>query len=306
MALGTDHVTVTTAATFIPEIWSDEIAAAYKKSLVAANLIKKMSFKGKKGDVVHIPVPTRGSASVKSASTQVTLIAATESEVTVSINKHYEYSRLIEDIVEAQALSSLRQFYTDDAGYALGKQVDTSIIQLGRIAQGGANTAAYTAGYIGGDGSTAYVAASNNASALTDAGIRRAIQRLDDSDVPMDGRYFIIPPSSRNTLMGLARYTEQAFVGEVGSSNTIRNGEIGNLYGMPVFVSSNADTTSGSTAARACLMGHKDGLVLVEQMGVRSQTQYKQEYLGTLFTADTLYGVAELRDYSTVALIVPA
>jgi N4-gp56 family major capsid protein len=306
MALGTDHVTVTTANTFIPEIWSDEIAAAYKKSLVAANLIKKMSFKGKKGDVVHIPVPTRGSASVKSASTQVTLIAATENEVTVSINKHYEYSRLIEDIVEAQALSSLRQFYTDDAGYALGKQVDTSIIQLGRIAQGGANTAAYTAGYIGGDGSTAYVAASNNASALTDAGIRRAIQRLDDSDVPMDGRYFIIPPSSRNTLMGLARYTEQAFVGEVGSSNTIRNGEIGNLYGMPVFVSSNADTTSGSTAARACLMGHKDGLVLVEQMGVRSQTQYKQEYLGTLFTADTLYGVAELRDYSTVALIVPA
>jgi N4-gp56 family major capsid protein len=306
MALGTNQVTTTTAATFIPEIWSDEIAAAYKKSLVAANLIKKMSFKGKKGDTVHIPVPTRGSAAVKSANTQVTLIAATESEVTVSINNHYEYSRLIEDIVEAQALSSLRQFYTDDAGYALGKQVDTSIIQLGRIAQGGANTAAYTAGFIGGDGSTAYVAASNNASALTDAGIRRAIQRLDDSDVPMDGRYFIIPPSSRNTLMGLARYTEQAFVGEAGSSNTIRNGEIGNLYGMPVFVSSNADTTSGSTAARACLMGHKDGLVLVEQMGVRSQTQYKQEYLGTLFTADTLYGVAELRDYSTVALIVPA
>jgi N4-gp56 family major capsid protein len=306
MALGTDHVTVTTAATFIPEIWSDEIAAAYKKSLVAANLVKKMSFKGKKGDTVHIPVPTRGSASAKSASTQVTLIASTESEVTVSIDKHYEYSRLIEDIVEAQALSSLRQFYTDDAGYALAKQVDTNIIQLGRIAQAGANTAAYTKGYIGGDGSTLYVAASNNASALTDAGIRRAIQRLDDSDVPMDGRYFIIPPSSRNTLMGLSRYTEQAFVGEVGSANTIRNGEIGNLYGMPVFVSSNADTTSGSTAARACLMGHKDSMVLVEQMGVRSQTQYKQEYLGTLFTADTLYGVAELRDYSTVALIVPA
>ena len=306
MALGTDHVTVTTAATFIPEIWSDEIAAAYKKSLVAANLVKKMSFKGKKGDTVHIPVPTRGSAASKTAGSQVTLIAATESEVTVSINNHYEYSRLIEDIVEAQALSSLRQFYTDDAGYALAKQVDTDLIKLGRIAQGGANTAAYTKGYIGGDGSTLYVAANNNASALTDAGIRRAIQRLDDSDVPMDGRFFIIPPSSRNTLMGLARYTEQAFVGESGSSNTIRNGEIGNLYGMPVFVSSNADTTSGSTAARACLMAHKDAMVLVEQMGVRSQTQYKQEYLGTLFTADTLYGVSELRDYGSVALIVPA
>jgi hypothetical protein len=46
--------------------------------------------------------------------------------------------------------------------------------------------------------------------------------------------------------------------------------------------------------------------VLVEQQGVRSQTQYKQEYLGTLYTADTLYGVKELRDGSCFALAVPA
>jgi N4-gp56 family major capsid protein len=318
MALGTDHVTVTTAATFIPEIWSDEIVAAYKKNLVAANLVKKMNFRGKKGDTVHIPVPTRGSASAKSASTQVTLIAATESEVTVSINKHYEYSRLIEDIVEAQAQSSLRQFYTDDAGYALAKQVDTDLIQLGRTVNGGSAGARYNAAYIGGDGTTTfdYTANTNtgNATALTDAAIRRTIQRLDDQDVPMDGRFFIIPPSSRNTLMGIARYTEQAFVGESGASNTIRNGEIGNVYGIPVFVSSNADSASatstfpasGSAIARVCLMGHRDAFVLVEQMAVRSQTQYKQEYLGTLFTADTLYGVSELRDYAAVALAVPA
>jgi hypothetical protein len=142
--------------------------------------------------------------------------------------------------------------------------------------------------------------------ALTDAAIRRTIQRLDDNDVPMDGRFFLIPPSSRNTLMGLARYTEQAFVGESGANNTIRNGEIGNLYGMPVFVSTNCDTTSGSTACRIALMGHRDAMVLVEQQSIRSQTQYKQEYLATLFTSDTIYGVAELRDYGAVALAVPA
>ena len=146
MALGSNHVTVTTAATFIPEVWSDEIVAAYKKNLVAANLIKKMNFKGKKGDTVHIPAPTRGDASAKAANSQVTLIAATESEKTVSINQHWEYSRLIEDIVEAQALSSLRQFYTDDAGYALAKKVDSTLIQLGRKANGGDGTAAYTRG----------------------------------------------------------------------------------------------------------------------------------------------------------------
>ena len=310
MALGSNHVTVTTAANFIPEIWSDEIVAAYKKNLVAANLIKKMSFKGKKGDTVHIPSPTRGSASAKAASTQVTLIAATEGVVDISINKHYEYSRLIEDIVEAQALSSLRSFYTEDAGYALAKQVDTDLIRLGRLAQGGTG-ARYSGAFIGSDGTTAYDYTTDNQAALTDAAIRRTIQRLDDSDVPMDGRFFIVPPASRNTLMGLARFTEQAFVGEQGGANTIRNGEIGDVYGVKVYVSTNCDTAndaedgSGTAqAARIALMGHKDAYVLVEQVGIRSQTQYKQEYLGTLFTADTLYGVGELRDYSSVALAV--
>ncbi len=307
MALGTNNVTTTTAATFIPEIWSDEIVATYKKNLVLANLIKKMSFKGKKGDSVHIPAPIRGSASVKAASTQVTLIAGTELEVVATIDQHYEYSRLIEDIVEAQALASLRNFYTEDAGYALARQVDTSLIQLGRGVQGGGGTAAYSGAFSGADGTTAYVAAANTGlGALTDAAIRRSIQRLDDNDVPMDGRFLLVPPSTRNTLMGIARFTEQAFVGEQGSANTIRNGEIGNVYGVPVFVTSNAESTTGTTAAKACLMGHKDFAVFIEQMGVRSQTQYKQEYLGTLFTADTLYGVKELRDGSAVALIVPA
>ena len=307
MALGTAHVTTTTAATFIPEIWSDEIVATYKKNLVLANLIKKMSFKGKKGDSVHIPAPIRGSASVKAASAQVTLIAGTELEIVATIDQHYEYSRLIEDIVETQALASLRNFYTEDAGYALARQVDTSLIQLGRGVNGGGSTAAYSGAFSGADGTTAYVAAANTGlGALTDAAIRRSIQRLDDQDVPMDGRFLIVPPSTRNTLMGIARFTEQAFVGEMGSGNTIRNGEIGNVYGVPVFVTSNAESTTGTTAAKVCLLGHKDFAVFIEQMGVRSQTQYKQEYLGTLFTADTLYGVKELRDGAAVALVVPA
>ena len=166
---------------------------------------------------------------------------------------------------------------------------------------------------MGGDGTTSYTYSSSNASALTDAAIRRTIQRLDDQDVPMDGRFFLIPPSSRNTLMGLARYTEQAFVGESGGSNTIRNGEIGNLYGVPVFTSTNCDTPNDANdgsgtaqPARICLMGHRDSMILVEQQGIRSQTQYKQEWLGTLFTSDTIYGVSELRDYGCVALAVPA
>ena len=308
MGLGTNHViqSEVNTAGFIPEVWSDEIIAAYKKNLVAANLIKKMNMKGKKGDVVHFPAPARGSATTKSAESEVTLIQESGTEKTVTINQHYEYSRLIEDFAEVQALTSLRRFYTDDAGYALATRIDSDVLALGRQSQSGSGSAAYDKGYLGGDGSTFYVAASNNESAITDAGFRRAIQRLDDQDVPMDNRNFVIPPVARNVMMGLSRFTEQAFTGEAGNANTIRNGQIGDIYGIKVFVSTNVDTTSGSGAARVCLLFHPEFGVLVEQLGVRVQTQYKQEHLGTLLTADTLYGTGELRDTSAVALIVPA
>ena len=113
----------------------------------------------------------------------MTLIAATESEVTVSIDKHYEYSRLIEDITAVQALNSLRTFYTDDAGYALAKQVDQDLHILGALLQ---SSTQYSTAVLGGDGSTAYDPTANtntgNASVLSDAGIRKMIQTLDDEE----------------------------------------------------------------------------------------------------------------------------
>jgi hypothetical protein len=54
------------------------------------------------------------------------------------------------------------------------------------------------------------------------------------------------------------------------------------------------------------MLMHKDAVVFAEQMGVRTQTQYKQEYLGDLFTADTIYGVKELRNDAALAFVVPA
>ena len=69
MALGTNHQTLTTADKFIPQIWSDEVIAAYKQSLVLANLVTRINHVGKKGDSIHIPKPGRGAANVKAAST---------------------------------------------------------------------------------------------------------------------------------------------------------------------------------------------------------------------------------------------
>ena len=308
MALGSNQVTTTIAGNFIPELWSDEVIGAYKSNLVVANLVTKLSHKGKKGDTIHIPVPARGSASAKAVNTQVTLSAATNSVINVSIDKHYEYSKLIEDIAEVQALASMRKFYTDDAGFALATQVDDDLVTLweglnsGTV--GGSNASAWETAYIGSTGTTAYTGNSSNAADITDAGLRALILKLDNANVPMDNRSLIIPPIVSSDLIALARFTEQAYI---GSGDAIKTGKIGQIYGIDVLVSTNTPTTTTANTATdrvGCLL-HKDALVLAEQVGVRSQTQYKQEYLGDLFTSDTIYGVAELRNDAGVAFVVP-
>lgn len=308
MALGSNQVTTSVANNFIPELWSDEVIGAYKSNLVVANLVNKLSHKGKKGDTIYIPVPARGAASAKAANTQVTLSAATNTAVTVSINKHYEYSKLIEDIAEVQALASMRKFYTDDAGYALAKQVDTDLVTLWEGFQagtvGGSTTAAWEKAYIGSTGASFYTGNSSNAADITDAGIRALILKLDDADVPMDNRAMVVPPIAANDMLGINRFTEQQFI---GSGDAIKTGKIGMIYGCDVYISSNCPTTTTASTAtdRVGCLFHKDALCLAEQVGVRSQTQYKQEYLGDLFTSDTIYGVAELRDDAGVAFVVP-
>ena len=306
----------TSAATFIPEIWSDEIIAAYQKNLVLAPLVKKMSMTGKKGDTIHVPKPVRGDAHAKAENTAVTVQNATESEVQVSINKHYEYSRLIEDITDVQALSSLRQFYTEDAGYALAKQVDSD---LHALATGLGTSGTTSTTYLNNAG-TFFNDASNGLSTYTadtvvsadvfeDDAFRGIIQKLDDQDVPMDNRHFVIPPVLRNTIMGISRYVSSDFV----NNSTVVNGKIGQLYGIDVYVSTNCptveaagDNSASSVDSLGALLFHRDAMVLAEQVGVRSQTQYKQEWLANLFTSDTLYGVAVLRPASGLTLVVPA
>ena len=314
----------TAADKFVPEIWSDEVIAAYQKSLKMAPLVKKMTMSGKKGDVIHIPKPVRGSANAKAEATAVTMQANLESETTITINRHYEYSRLIEDIVEVQALASLRQFYTEDAGYALAKQVDDDLFRAGTgFGSGTFDLTVPVSGTCTGtawegantyfvDSSTGLTAYADDTvvagDVFTDAGFRGLIKLMDDNNVPMSDRAFVIPPALRSAIMAVDRYVSSDF----RDGKTVQSGLIGSVYGIDIYVSSNCplieDATSNATGTvdlRGAFLIHKDALVLAEQLRVRSQTQYKQEYLSTLYTADTLYGVQAHRPEAGFILVVP-
>lgn len=285
--------------------------AAHKRSHVLAGLVNKVNVRGKKGNVVNLPAPARANASSKAVNTSVNTIIAAGTGITVPLDQHWEYSRLLEDIAEAHALASVRRFYTDDAGYAMAKAKDDYLFVSARKLAGNAGatvsgaTGAWSGASIAGDGITAFVDAAGNANAtaITDAGIRRAIQSLDEANFPMNDRFLVVPPVARRVMMGLARFSEQAFKGD---GNTIKNGKLGDVYGVSVHVTSNCPTPSKGTTVRIGLLAHESALVLCDVLGPRVQTQYKQEFLGTLMTADCIFGSTGAYTSGGIGLAMPA
>lgn len=267
-----NETTNLTNATFIPEIWANEIQMFTKSKLVMANLVKRLDSQVKgKGDVIHIPKVSEITATAKSRGVDVVPSAATESEFTLTINKHFYAAKDIEDFAKIQASYDLRSIYTEALGYGIAKKIDTD---LAALATGFSQTV--------GSGGTA----------ATDANITRAIQYLDDADAPESDRHFVIRPSVKRDVLQLDKFVLLQNV----SGDRVMNGKIGEIYGVDVSISTNVSITDASPDVRNNLMFHRDALACAMQQAPRVQSEYELRGLSNLLVVDAIYGVAEYRD----------
>jgi hypothetical protein len=208
-------------------------------------------------------------------------------------------------------------------GYALARQIDNDLFRVGTaFGNGTLDLTTPVSGTCTGaqwvhnnsyycdasTGLTAYaVDQVVSGDVFTDACFRALIKKMDDADVPMTDRVLIVPPALRSAIMGVDRYVSSDFT----DARSVQSGLIGNVYGIQIYVSSNCpliedatSNTAGTIDLRGAFFFHKDAIILGEQMSVRSQTQYKQEYLSTLYTADTLYGVQAHRPEAGFCFVV--
>jgi len=276
MGLGSNHVTTTTAANFIPELWTLDVIEAAEANLVMAELVTRFDDAAVGGgDIIHVPTVADFSANNKTANTEVTPQANTEGKVDIALNQHKEVSFLIEDIVAVQAKQSLREVYTKKAGYAIAKAIDEALLGL------------YS-------GLTQYVSCGD---AIVAADLRDGIQYLDNAGAPLTERALIISPLQKNEMLGTAEFVSMSYVGQNGEALPTKTGLLGELYGVPVYVSGNV-VRSGTSPdyLHHNLLFQKGAFGLAIQLGPRVQANYVPQYLGTLVTVDVIYGFAELRD----------
>ena len=266
------YFTSTTHDKFIPEIWGKEVQIAREEKLIMAPRVERfdVEFSGG-GDILHIPKITNLSAG-NISTTDGTLDASvnTEGEVTLTVDKWKGVAINVLDIVAAQSRYDLMKFYTQKMGYALALAVDDDLMALYD------NLSTNTVGTYNTD--------------ITDATLRSAVQKLDEANAPMEERFMVIKPAQKNALLGIDKFVRYDALGS--ASTGIRKGDLGELYGVTTFVSTNVVKATNDTKN---LMWQKSafGLAMVKDVKV-------EEFARTAFTkrigASELYGVAELRD----------
>lgn len=288
--MATGNITVTTAANFIPEIWSKDAKVATEANLVYAKRVnRQFESELEVGDTLHIPDISNLTVGDKSASTDVSFETITEGVTNVTVNKHKYAAFKLEDIAAVQSNQDLMARYTDKIGYGLAKQLDTD---LGTLYTGLSQT-------VGSQGT-----------AWSDANMRRAIQYLDDADAPGGDRSFVIRPSVMSDVLGVDKFVRADAVGYLAAQSPIVTavlakgvlnpaevkGFFGVIYGVAVFVSTNVASSGTSPITYHNLLFHRDAFVLVMQRDIRVQSDYNIRSLATEVVGDMIYGYVEYRD----------
>lgn len=216
MTIRGDMFSLAEASVFIPEIWSTDIMRYRLEDLVFARYVKRIPFSGRAGDLIKLPRISRLGVNTKSLKTPIEYQSVTDTEWEMTITR-YQYSAImVEDIVEIQAHTSLRQEYTREISRALARDLDLAV-------------QAERAAIIGAD-STHHV---TSTAPISKAEILAAIEILDRERVPADGRVLIVSPAHYASLLAIDQFVNADYV---GGQPTV-TGRIGTIYGIPIVVS---------------------------------------------------------------------
>jgi hypothetical protein len=277
------NVTITTAASFIPEMWRDAILDyAERKFQMRNQVLDFSSMLAGGGDILNIPKVTEETAASKSAGTAVTYTNNTDGVIQLAVDQHHYEAKRIEDIVRVQESADLFNAYAQSMGYALAKKVENYLALLVQ----------------GATGNDVSLSSDNT---FTTALIRSGLQKLLDAghDYTDGEHYFYCSPAAYMSLLSLGDFTEAQKRGD--AENPLASGRIINAYGLEVYASTDWDDDGGSGDETATIF-NKNSVYFAQQLAPRVQSSYDIDHLATSVVADVLFGAALSHAASSTAM----
>ncbi len=220
-------------ASFIPEFWSLKIQAALSKALVFASpMVVNSDYEGEiagAGDTVHIT--TVGDPDVNDYTGTVTYQETQTADSLLLIDQQKYWAIKVKDVDKAQQAGNVAPTITQRAAYKLKDAQDQLIEGLFAGAGNSVNS-----------GSAVAVTASDPTSAYDDILVPLAV-KLDEANVPTDGRFVVVPPWFHGRMLSDDRFIRADANG--GQGATLGNGRVGRAAGFDVMVSNNCTNTTG-------------------------------------------------------------
>jgi len=219
---------------FRPEIWSARLLVALRKGLIYAQPgIVNRDYEGEiseAGDIVRITSISRPTvATYTPNSTTITPEELSDAQRTLAIDQCKYFAFRVDDVDARQAKGNVMTQAMSEAAYALADVVDQYVAAL--------YTQAQSSNQLG----TISVPTATP-TAFYDSVLVPLKVKLDEANVPTEGRYCVIPPWLHGRALRDDRFIR---VDASGTSEGLRNGLVGRAAGFDIAVSNNAPNPTG-------------------------------------------------------------
>ena len=273
------NVMATTADIFFDEIWSPELNRAIEFKMVIAGMFSDWSSKMRgSGDVFHLPARHNLTANTKSASTDATPEAITETQQNFTVSTHQIVAQEIEDFAEVMSKYDIRSEYTKAASYSLARAMDVAAAALL-------------------DDNTGQTVGTLTAE-LTDDNLIRAWQYLQDSnaDSPFKG---VVSPACWGGLLKVEKFTQALFNGDT-KGNALHEAQIGKVYNSTFHTST---LTVGTAPNSSGHMWAEDHFFKIVKKKPKQDAWYSPLAKAWVVATDQIYGVYERQEADEAAAV---
>lgn len=269
--------------TFIPEVWAAELLTTLERRYVFAQEgIVNRDYEGEIenfGDTVNIGSLT--DPTIATYTKNVTVInpqtlTTTNQALLIDQSKYFAFE--VDDVDAAQVRNT---------GGLLSKAANRSASKLRDTADNFLATLASTGGTVL---TPADVATADAAFLL----LRTLRMKLNKNDVPSEDRYCVVSPEFEALILGDNRFVDAS---RYGSTEPIRNGEIGRAIGFRILVSNNLPAGTAGTppeVSNFVIAGHPMAMTFAEQI-VKTEAYRPESAFGDAIKGLHLYGAKVVR-----------
>lgn len=220
---------------FIPTVWTARLLKAFEKALVYGQAgVVNRDYEGdisQKGDSVKIASISDPTVGTYTKDTDITAEALTDAEQTMLIDQADYINFIVDDIDRAQQNVNAMDEAMSRAAYKLRDKADKYIAASYPLVPSG--------NAVGTNASPVLALATNAAyKHLVDLGVK-----LDEANVPTEGRFVIVPPFFHGALLQDDRFVKS---GTQGGETRLVNGQVGEAAGFRVLKSNNVPVESAT------------------------------------------------------------